>query len=642
MHYHLSAASKVRGVNWTELKLYQLSPTVSPAEGESGASQLNSALFQQSKPAPAPGVFTPPPKSITLPPTAPKPEEKKPTLGPLMIPKSSSNPTSRIPTPVEALARLDRVGKPTADNNISYPKYSKPVEVAHIGNKEGVSLEHEWCEYLYAAISRREDDNHPSYKHTLSRWDADRWSIARNEEMAAFKHMGTFELVDLPGGFKPLKPGWVNSIKRNADAEITRYQAHLVVKGYGQRFGVDFNEVVAHVPLANSWRILIALAAIHDWDIRRLDVISVFLNGRVEEEIYMVQIPGYEDGTNCVLCIHGSLYGLKQAPRIWMLTFVKAVKTIGFEPIASEPSCFILRTNNSNLCILAVYVDDIALFATKGYASEVKSKLMTLFEMRDMGELGHFLAGLSDANPTTLPLPAGTQLKRYTGPSIDFPYSRHIGGILYATLATQPNAAYANQHLSQFSSNPGPTHIAGLKSLFHYFKGTLDHGLTYKGLESSSQPVSYSDADWAQNILDQKSISGVVFTLAGAAICWISKKQPTVALLSMEGEYMALSLAVRHGLWIRMFFEELGFPLQLTIPIYTDDTAAIALAHNPQFHVRSKHIDMRHHFLRKHITRKTIKLSHIPGDENLADLFTKALPRPCFDHLAGKVMGRRT
>ncbi|QRW03569.1 Retrovirus-related Pol polyprotein from transposon TNT 1-94 [Ceratobasidium sp. AG-Ba] len=196
---------------------------------------------------------------------------------------------------------------------------------------------------------------------------------------------------------------------------------------------------------------------------------------------------------------------------------------------------------------------------------------MALFKMRDMGELGHFLgywvtrnrakrtisitqdayvkklidcAGLSDANPTTLPLPAGTQLERYTGSPVDFPYARHIGGILYATLATWPDAAYANQHLSQFSSNPGPKHIAGLKSLFRYLWGTLDYGLTYNGLETSAQPVGYSDADWAQNILDWKSISGVVFTLAGAAICWISKKQPTVALSSMEGEYMALSLAV--------------------------------------------------------------------------------------------------
>ncbi|QRV78044.1 Retrovirus-related Pol polyprotein from transposon TNT 1-94 [Ceratobasidium sp. AG-Ba] len=684
---------KPGGVDWTELELYQLAPAVSPAEGESGASQLNSALLQQPKPTPAPGVFTPPSKATALPPTAPKPEEKKPTLGPLMIPKSISNPTSRIPTPVGSptyrvgrglgpsrpvrsssatrpnYVDLDSVGKPTVDNDTSYPKYGKPVGVAHIGSEEDVSLEREWREYVYAAISRREDDDHPSYEQTLSRWDADKWSIARDEEIAAFERMGTFELVELPDGFKPLKPGWVNTIKRNADLEITRYRARLVVKGYGQRFGVDFNEVVAHVLRADSWRILIALAAIHDWDIHQLDVISAFLNGRVEEEIYMVQIPGYEDGTNRVLRIHGSLYGLKQAPRIWMLTFGKAVKTIGFEPIASEPSCFIRRTDNGDLCILAVYVDDIALFATKGYASKVKKELMALFEMRDMGELGHFLgyrvtrdrakrtinisqdayiknlidrAGLADANPTTIPLPAGTQLERYTGPPVDFPYARHIGGILYATLATRPDAAYANQHLSQFNSNPGPKHIAGLKSLFRYLRGTLDYGLTYTGLETSAQPVGYSDADWAQNILDRKSISGVIFTLAGAAICWISKKQPTVALSSMEGEYMALSLAVRHGLWIKMFFEELGFPLESTLSIYTDNTAAIALAHDPQFHARSKHIDTRHHFLREHVTRKTIELSHIPGNENLADLFTKALPRPRFNYLASKVMGRRT
>ncbi|QRV72272.1 Retrovirus-related Pol polyprotein from transposon TNT 1-94 [Ceratobasidium sp. AG-Ba] len=293
---------KPGGVDWTKLELYQLAPAVLPAEGESGASQLNSALLQQPKPSPAPGVFTPPPKATALPPTAPNPEEKKPTLGPPMIPKLLSNPTSRIPTPVGSptyrvgrglglsrpvrsssatrpnYADLDSVGKPTVNNNTLYPKYSKPVGVAHIGSEEDVSLERKWRKYVYAAISRQEDNDHPSYEQTLSRWNVDKWSIARDEEIAAFKRMGTFELVELPDGFKPLKPGWVNTIKRNEDFKITRYRARLVVKGYGQRFGVDFNEVVAHVLRANSWRILIALAAIHNWDIHQLDVISAFLN----------------------------------------------------------------------------------------------------------------------------------------------------------------------------------------------------------------------------------------------------------------------------------------------------------------------------------------------------------------------------
>ncbi|QRW07738.1 Retrovirus-related Pol polyprotein from transposon TNT 1-94 [Ceratobasidium sp. AG-Ba] len=596
---------KPGGVDWTELELYQLAPAVSPAEGESGASQLNSALLQQPKPTPAPGVFTPPPKATALPPTAPKPEEKKPTLGPLMIPKSISNPTSRIPTPVGSptyrvgrglgpsrpvrsssatrpnYADLDSVGKPTVDNDTLYPKYGKPVGVAHIGSEEDVSLEREWREYVYAAISRREDDDHPSYEQTLSRWDADKWSIARNEEIAAFERMGTFELVELPDGFKPLKPGWVNTIKRNADFEITRYRARLVVKGYGQRFGVDFNKVVAHVLRADSWRILIALAAIHDWDIHQLDVLSI------PQRI-------------CVQGQEGAYGSLRNAGHGELGHF------LGYRVTRDRAK----RTIN---------------ISQDAYIKNLIDR-----------------AGLADANPTTIPLPAGTQLQRYTGPPVDFPYARHIGGILYATLATRPDAAYANQHLSQFNSNPGPKHIAGLKSLFCYLRGTLDYGLTYTGLETSAQPVGYSDADWAQNILDRKSISGVVFTLAGAAICWISKKQPTVALSSMEGEYMALSLAVRHGLWIKMFFEELGFPLESTLSIYTDNTAAIALAHDPQFHARSKHIDTRHHFLREHVTCKTIELSHIPGDENLADLFTKALPRPRFNYLASKVMGRRT
>ncbi|QRW03570.1 Retrovirus-related Pol polyprotein from transposon TNT 1-94 [Ceratobasidium sp. AG-Ba] len=237
---------KSGGADWTELELYKLSPAILPAEGESNPSQTSSSdLSQQMKPPPAPGLFTPPPKKTLPPPSAPKAEEKKPTLKPIMIPKSLSVPTSRIPTPIRTptqflsgelrrpqhsssatqtnYADLDSIGKPTKDNNTSYPKYGKPIGVAHTGDENNTSLERKWHEYVYAAISRRQDDNHPSYNETLSRWDADKWSIARNEEIAAFERMGTFKLVELPDGFKPLKPGWVNTIKQNADFEITRY-----------------------------------------------------------------------------------------------------------------------------------------------------------------------------------------------------------------------------------------------------------------------------------------------------------------------------------------------------------------------------------------------------------------------------------
>lgn len=379
-----------------------------------------------------------------------------------------------------------------------------------------------------AATPAQHDDDHPLFNETLSRWDADQWSIARDEEMATFEKMGTFELADLPHGMKALDSQWLNVLKRNENGNHIRYRARLVIKGFAQRMGIDFSKVFTHVLRSDSLRFMFALAAIHDWDMHGLDVVSAFLNGKVKEELYMKQIPGYEDGTNRVLRLIGSLYGLKQAPRIWNKMFADKVTQIGFVQAKSKPSIFIRRTN-SKVIILAVYVDDIAVFTTRGHAKQVKKELMGLFEMRDLGELKHFLgykitrdrsartitisqdsyvksiverAGLADTNPVTLPMSANTQMKRYEGSRIDYPYATRIGELLYAALGAHPDIAYAVQHLSQFTSNPGPEHIAGVKRVYRYLKGTIGSGITYSGNSTQHKPIGYSDADWGQNILD--------------------------------------------------------------------------------------------------------------------------------------------
>src|ERR1700722_5081056 len=131
---------------------------------------------------------------------------------------------------------------------------------------------------------------------------------------------------------------------------------------------------------SDSLRTLLSLAVTYDWDVHSLDVVAAFLNGEVEEELYMRQIPGYEDGTQRVLRIRGSLYGLKQAPRIWNRVFREKVAALGFISIPSEP-CIFKREKNGHVAILAVYVDDIAVFTSKGDVEGVKEELMGLFEM---------------------------------------------------------------------------------------------------------------------------------------------------------------------------------------------------------------------------------------------------------------------
>ena len=184
-------------------------------------------------------------------------------------------------------AAIDRHGLELPDNDRSLAPWRRSEEAKpEIAQEEDSEkeidaslIEEEWQEYAYSGTQQPRDEDHPTYEETLTRWDADAWSRARDEEIQSFLKHETFELTDLPSGFKPLHARWVNVIKRNANNEITRYRARLVVKGYGQRYGIDYSEVFAHVLWMDSFRILLVNAAINKWDVIGLDIKSAFLNG---------------------------------------------------------------------------------------------------------------------------------------------------------------------------------------------------------------------------------------------------------------------------------------------------------------------------------------------------------------------------
>ena len=156
----------------------------------------------------------------------------------------------------------------------------------------------------------------------------------------------------------------------------------------------------------------------------------------------------------------------------------------------------------------------------------------------------------------------------------------------------------------------------------------MNHTLTYDGRRSwRIEPEQYADANWASNA-HRKSISRYVFTIAGRAVAWSSKKQSRIALSSAKAEYTAAIHAVKQVLWYRNFYQELDLPVETPLIILSDNQAVISISHNPKFHVRTKHIDIDMHFLRDHVQQGTIKLEYVPSTSNLADIFTKALNRP--------------
>lgn len=216
------------------------------------------------------------------------------------------------------------------------------------------------------------------------------------------------------------------------------------------------------------------------------------------------------------------------------------------------------------------------------------------------------------------------------------PYQSAIGAIMYAMLGTRPDIAYAVTALSQFSHNPGPIHWSGVKRLLRYLRGTMDYKLTYSGSSSSSPPdihsfpvlSGYCDSDWGSDLNNRRSITGYVFTLAGGAISWQSKKQPTVALSSVEAEYMASTQATKEALWWRAFLKELGLNnINHSTRIHSDSQGSMALAKNPEYHSRTKHIDIQHHFVREHVAKRNVHFEFIGTELMVADVLTKPLSR---------------
>ena len=197
---------------------------------------------------------------------------------------------------------------------------------------------------------------------------------------------------------------------------------------------------------------------------------------------------------------------------------------------------------------------------------------------------------------------------------------------MYAMMGTRPDLAFAVAALSQFSSNPGQPHWDTIKHVLRYLRGTAGYKLTYGGRPGASLLFDgYCDSDWGSNIDDRRSITGYVFTLGGGAVSWQSKKQPTVALSSVEAEYMAAAQAAREALWWQKLLRELGVARHPATVIHTDSQGSIALSKNPEHHARSKHIDIRHHFIREQVVANHISLQYVPTEDMLADVMTKPL-----------------
>ena len=209
-----------------------------------------------------------------------------------------------------------------------------------------------------------------------------------------------------------------------------------------------------------------------------------------------------------------------------------------------------------------------------------------------------------------------------------------IGSLLYLT-ASRPDITYAVGVCARYQANPKISHLNQVKRILKYVNGTSDYGIMYCHC-SDSMLVGYCDADWAGSADDRKSTSGGCFYLGNNLISWFSKKQNCVSLSTAEAEYIAAGSSCSQLVWMKQMLKEYNVE-QDVMTLYCDNMSAINISKNPVQHSRTKHIDIRHHYIRDLVDDKVITLEHVDTEEQIADIFTKALDANQFEKLRGKL-----
>ncbi|GJW73858.1 retrotransposon protein, putative, ty1-copia subclass [Tanacetum coccineum] len=318
------------------------------------------------------------------------------------------------------------------------------------------------------------DLNEPtSYKAAMLDLESNKWIDAMNAEIQSMMDNMVWVLVDLPPGCKTVGSKWLFKKKTDMDGIVHVYKARLVAKGYTQLYGVDYEETFSPVADIRAIRILISIAAYYDYEIWQMDVKTTFLNGYLDEDIYMVQPEGFVDPNHPrkVCKLQRSIYGLKQASRSWNKRFDEEIKRFGFAQNLDEP-CVYQKASGSNVTFLILYVDDIIIMGNHiPSLQSVKDYLGKCFAMKDLGEAA-FILGIKiyrDRSKRLIGLSQNAYmdkiLKRY---KMDNSKRGHIPmqERLDLNQITRPDVASPRQNItSRFQQNPGELHWTAVKNI---------------------------------------------------------------------------------------------------------------------------------------------------------------------------------
>nr|GFA13672.1 retrovirus-related Pol polyprotein from transposon TNT 1-94 [Tanacetum cinerariifolium] len=400
------------------------------------------------------------------------------------------------------------------------------------------------------------------------------WIDSMQKELLQFKRLDVWVLVPAPDNISPLTLKWLFKNKHDEEQTVIRNKSRLVVRGYRQEEGIDFEESFAPVARMEAIRIFLAYDAYKSFTVFQTDVKTAFLHGSLKEDVYVCQPEGFIDADHPshVYKLKKALYGLKQAPRACYDELSKFLLQNHFFKGTIDPTLFIRRFQD-DILVVQVYVDDIIFGSTH--------------------------------------------------PSM-------IGALMYLT-SSRPDIVHATCLCARYQAKPTEKHLKEVERIFCYLRGTVNMGLWYTR-DSGFELTGFLDADYAGCKDTFKSTSGGAQFLGEKLVSWSSKKQDCTALSTAEAEYVSLSACCAQVLWMRTQLTDYGFHFN-KILIYCDSKSAIAISCNPVQHSRTKHIDVRYHFIKDHVEKGTIKLYFVKTDYQLADIFTKALPADRFNYL---------
>ncbi|GJR08913.1 retrovirus-related pol polyprotein from transposon TNT 1-94 [Tanacetum coccineum] len=397
------------------------------------------------------------------------------------------------------------------------------------------------------------------------------WIESMQEECLQFKRLGVWVLVPAPDNIKPLTLKWLFKNKHEEENTVIRNKTRLVVRGYRQEEGIDFEESFTLVARMEAIRIFLAYAAHKSFIVFQMDVKTAFLHGTI------------------------------------------------------DPTLFIRRFDD-NILVVHVYVDDIIFGSTNpGYTQLFSDLMKSRFEMSMMGEMTFFLGlqvnqspcgifinqsnyvleilkkyGMETCDPVGTPMEIKDKLDLdQNGTLVDATkYRSMIGALMYLT-SSRPDIVHATCLCARYQAKPTEKHLKEVKRIFRYLWGTVNMGLWYTK-DSGFELTGFSDADYAGCKDTFKSTSGGAQFLGEKLVSWSSKKQDCTALSTAEAEYVSLSACCAQVLWMRTQLTDYGFHFN-KIPIYCDSKSAIAISCNPVQHSRTKHIAVRYHFIKEHV-----------------------------------------